>query len=596
MSSRASQKRKKLRDKASSGTFKDISSEKLGSRLSKDEVDNRNRNKNFVTNDVKITGEKIELSELDEDANIYSFHDCLQLKEVIEVTSQRRSDYLMATILYPHKLRTFYQSYWERKPLIIKRSTPQYWAKFVTVKKLRNMLDKNLMIVDRDIAFHHIKTNFSAQASDSGKEISSASIFSECCTKGTDVVLLDAVKHMDMLWHLCSALEHQFSCAVRARLILSTLSFTSSLPPSTSTIPPFAYEEIDTCTDSFFLQMEGSSCWSISSTSSPSSSSGIEGQDSSELGQTVVLEQGDCFYLPRGWTVRKTHLRLVERDREDVPSASLKEKNLYSLTLQLRTNRENSMADLLQLLLPQSIEAAAAAEIGKEGKELLKKALPRNYPTFMGVAATGEDDDDGEEEEEDAVDEEQDGKRKETKKRRLEHSGDANGRAKASISRTSPGGGLRQLREAFTNQLHACLTAVSACAMSSLDPCLDQWAAKRFTMERLPVPLTPEEETATGGGGRHPPTIYPYTRLRMVRPGVARLAIEDGKVVVYHCMDNQREDAMYASGDGDEVQGQGYSQNAFIPVEFELDDGPTIEALLNAYPHSVVRNIRRMIS
>jgi hypothetical protein len=38
--------------------------------------------------------------------------------------------------------------------------------------------------------------------------------------------------------------------------------------------------------------------------------------------------------------------------------------------------------------------------------------------------------------------------------------------------------------------------------------------------------------------------IHPYTKLRMVRPGIARAVVEDGMVVVYHCMDNSRCDIL----------------------------------------------------
>jgi len=54
----------------------------------------------------------------------------------------------------------------------------------------------------------------------------------------------------------------------------------------------------------------------------------------------------------------------------------------------------------------------------------------------------------------------------------------------------------------------------------------------------------------------------------MVRPGVARMCIEDGLAVVYHCMENAR-------------WHHGASLN---PLEFPLDDAPAIDALLNAYP------------
>lgn len=58
----------------------------------------------------------------------------------------------------------------------------------------------------------------------------------------------------------------------------------------------------------------------------------------------------------------------------------------------------------------------------------------------------------------------------------------------------------------------------------------------------------------------------------MIRPGIARAIVEDGMVVVYHCMDNSRQ--MFG--------GQ------LNPLEFELDDGPAIEILLHAYPDPVM--------
>jgi hypothetical protein len=58
-------------------------------------------------------------------------------------------------------------------------------------------------------------------------------------------------------------------------------------------------------------------------------------------------------------------------------------------------------------------------------------------------------------------------------------------------------------------------------------------------MGRLPVPLTEEEEASTSVGSPDV-NIATYTKLRMVRPGVARAIIEDDMIVLYHCMDNAR--------------------------------------------------------
>lgn len=63
--------------------------------------------------------------------------------------------------------------------------------------------------------------------------------------------------------------------------------------------------------------------------------------------------------------------------------------------------------------------------------------------------------------------------------------------------------------------------------------------SKSFILERLPIPLSVNEEAKTSAG-LPDAIIYPYTILRMIRPEIAIAVVEDGKIVLYHCMDNSR--------------------------------------------------------
>lgn len=98
--------------------------------------------------------------------------------------------------------------------------------------------------------------------------------------------------------------------------------------------------------------------------------------------------------------------------------------------------------------------------------------------------------------------------------------------------------------------------------------------AKRFMSDRQPVALTQTEKEQTS---RHDEDleVLPNTLCRLVRPGVARLVIEEDKAVVYHCGDNSRE----------------YRGAPLSPLEFEMDDGPAIEQLLTTIePHWIFVN------
>ena len=84
---------------------------------------------------------------------------------------------------------------------------------------------------------------------------------------------------------------------------------------------------------------------------------------------------------------------------------------------------------------------------------------------------------------------------------------------------------------------------------------------------RLPIPLTDEEESRTVAcSSSSNIKIGPFTKMCVIRPNVARTVVEDGVVVVYHCLDNGRE----------------LFQHSMNPLEFELDDGPAIEKLLSS--------------
>ena len=121
---------------------------------------------------------------------------------------------------------------------------------------------------------------------------------------------------------------------------------------------------------------------------------------------------------------------------------------------------------------------------------------------------------------------------------------------------------------------------------------------KRFLSDRQPPSLSESElaltktgrkegagtttgEEEDGGGGNNNTRddrdgdgrILPDTKCRISRPGVARLALEDGRAVLYHCFDNSR----------------AYRGAALSPMEFELDDAPALESLLTTYDPDWIR-------
>lgn len=94
--------------------------------------------------------------------------------------------------------------------------------------------------------------------------------------------------------------------------------------------------------------------------------------------------------------------------------------------------------------------------------------------------------------------------------------------------------------------------------------------------ERQPPSLTAQEilKTVKAPDGESK-IIMPNTMCRLTRPGIARIVVEEDKAVLYHCLENSRD----------------YQGNPLSPMEFEMDDGPSLEQLLTTVePHWILVN------
>ncbi|ETI43131.1 hypothetical protein F443_11842 [Phytophthora nicotianae P1569] len=185
-------------------------------------------------------------------------------------------------------------------------------------------------------------------------------------------------------------------------------------------------------------------------------------------------------------------------------------KEKHSLHLTVSTGQQNSMGNFLEVLLPQALAGAINTNVE------LRRSLPRDYLDYMGVMHS-------------------------------DREGDPE-------------------RQAFANKLKGALKTVLGDAMGMLDAASDQMA-KNFLVDRLPPALEDEEENCTSDNSPLQ-KITVNTQLKLIRHGVARLVIEDGKAVLYHCRENSRM----------------HHEVPISPLEFELDDAESIEFILSSYP------------
>jgi hypothetical protein len=430
----------------------------------------------------------------------------LALKDVEDITAQSRATVLLSMLIFPMKVESFAKDVSGKMPYHFSSSSSSSDRKLFGFDKMFSKLKFKNLCKETLLNLHEDVDIF---ANDS-----------------TEVFVLEDdpgnpptesspwFKYFEQGNALALLQPQKFDDLLWAFFSALEFHFNSAVFGSIVLLPPFHifHRQALQC-DSFIIQLEGSSKIFFSTLSAMNSgATGVdENADHGEniLVSEVTMKTGDVFYVPCGYPVKVQATTVVDgKNNGD-------NKCRNGLVLIITANKKNSVSDVLEVALPVAVQNLKC----QPSSSFLNAMLSSNYRSFLGVAHSEND---------------------ESPKRSL-----------------------------FYKMLRKTMKTVTSELLDIFDPAFDQHT-KNLIMERLPIPLTEEEELLTGVGTPNA-VIHPYTQLRMIRPGVAVAVVEEGKVVVYHCLDNSRETF----------------GNPINPLEFEVDDGPAIETLLNAYPRSV---------
>lgn len=399
--------------------------------------------------------------------------------------------------------------------------------------------------------------------------------------------LLRPHEHNDNIHTLLSLLEVELGCMVGSNAYLTPLHSQGFAPH---------YDDVDV----FICQLEGYKRWRVYSPMSkretlPRLSSRDytekEMNDDMELVLNVILGPGDVLYMPRGWIHQA---ETVSRPTSSTTPSSSSSSNAllpdkHSLHLTISAMQNWCWADYLEVLMPVALESA----ISSDKSTSLREGLPRNFLHYMGTMHQMDDDEDDTtllpEGLRQAAKAQQD--RAMVAKSNQDDGDKIDNEKELEETRLIARERQRQLQQQrqFKEEAKKRIMRVCKQAMSMLDDACDE-IGKRFLSDRLPPALLKPEACLTKEGSRNRDSsssssllhhhhhditkkIWPNTLCRIVRPDIARLVVEDGKAVLYHCLDNSRV----------------YHGTPLSPMEFEIDDAPALEQLLTAVePHWIM--------
>ncbi len=197
---------------------------------------------------------------------------------------------MLDNIIAPVKVDDFFLDYWEKKPLVVNRHTPDYFAHLLTLDAI------DQVITTSDIRFPDIRVISAAHeiaSSDytmGGGRLKPDSVM-KLYQEGGTVILNHQHKWQPALAKFCRALELVFSQPFQTNIYLT--------PPNAQ---GFGIH-FDTH-DVFVLQIAGSKDWKIfdSAIDLPLAGQGFNptDEDIGETQMTCTLEAGDLLYIPRG--------------------------------------------------------------------------------------------------------------------------------------------------------------------------------------------------------------------------------------------------------------------------------------------------------
>jgi lysine-specific demethylase/histidyl-hydroxylase NO66 len=153
-------------------------------------------------------------------------------------------------------------------------------------------------------------------------------------------------------------LEIEWGCMAGANAYLT--------PKSSQGFSPH-YDDID----AFCLQLQGSKRWKVynpimklpRTSSEDFTSEDLEGM---KPALDVTLNEGDLLYMPRGWIHE---------------ACTLKDQNQHSLHLTISTMQQWAWVDLMEIAMPEALNAAAK----NEDSTSLREGLPQGFMDYMGV-------------------------------------------------------------------------------------------------------------------------------------------------------------------------------------------------------------------
>eukprot|EP00088_Acartia_fossae_P053775 TRINITY_DN6138_c0_g1_i1.p1 TRINITY_DN6138_c0_g1~~TRINITY_DN6138_c0_g1_i1.p1 ORF type:complete len:508 (+),score=61.53 TRINITY_DN6138_c0_g1_i1:35-1558(+) len=302
----------------------------------KSAISNGDVKKRRLSEDIVPNGVPVNLDEL--------------MNEVVdEPGSIEKGDSALEWIIGPTTPQDFYEKYWEKKPLHVKRTDKQYYKDVFSTKGLEKILREQRVLYGK-----HMDVTSYDGTRETHNPIGRVypAVMWDYYNNGSSIRMINPQYFHSTVWRLCATLQDHFQCMVGANVYLT--------PPGTQGFAPH-WDDVEV----FMMQLEGKKHWRLYEPPAKLPRHSSKNLSQEEVGEPIMeldLEPGDLLYLPRG-TIHQGNC--LESD--------------HSLHITISAYQLNSWTDLLEKLLPAALEVAAQEDVE------FREGLPRNYLNIAGA-------------------------------------------------------------------------------------------------------------------------------------------------------------------------------------------------------------------
>ncbi|CAI9569143.1 unnamed protein product [Staurois parvus] len=405
--------------------------------------------------------------------------------------SKERAKTLFKWLISPIKPKEFFRNIWEKKPALIRRHNSKYYDGFFSISEFDRILREDNVQFGVNLDVTSYTDGVRETHNSPGRAL--PLVVWDYFKNGCSLRLLNPQAFSVTVWNVLSILQELFGSMVGANTYLT--------PPATQGFAPH-YDDIE----AFIVQLEGKKHWRVYSPRNTSeqlpqfSSANFTDHDIGEPILETVLEAGDLLYFPRGFI----------HQGDCFP-------DVHSLHITISSFQKNSWIDLLEKLLPASLQIAAEEDVE------FRQGLPLDYMEYMGVQNADLED---------------------------------------------------PRRNAFMEKVHSLVKKLTEYA--PVDAAVDQ-KAKQFLHDCLPPALTPAEKACSvlGASTRWEngsvidctAQLEKDSQIRFLRGNIARLCSEGDSCLLYYSTDNSRiyhkEEAKFIEVDAEHVDAIDYLLHSY---------------------------------